>query len=90
MAVETGISPCAGKGLILQLQMLLCIIEFPRQAKITDVEDISSLPKPHQEVVWLDVAMKKAFIVDVLESRNGLIRYKENGLERETSAAISE
>lgn len=41
---------------------------FLGQAKIDDVDQVSLLPEPHQEVIGLHVSVDKVLGVDVLDS----------------------
>lgn len=41
---------------------------FLGQAKVDDVDQVSLLPEPHQEVIGLHVSVDKVLGVDVLDS----------------------
>lgn len=41
---------------------------FLGQAKIDDVDQVSLLPEPHQEVIGLHISVDKVLGVDVLDS----------------------
>lgn len=70
--------------------MSLGIAELLGHAKVDRVQHIALSATAHEEIVWLDIAMQKAFAVYVLNSRDGLFGYQEDGLQRETSAAVVE
>lgn len=52
------------------------------QSEVDSVKSIAMLTGSHDKVIWLDIAVKKAFRVDILDLRDGLVRNKEDSLER--------
>jgi len=86
VSVDRGISGSAGKVLVLSIRdmevglgvaVLLC------EAEVDNVDLVASLADAHQEVVGLDIAVDEGLGVDVLDTRNELVRQEEDGLERE-------
>lgn len=88
--VETGVSSGATKGATCQSLILIFVDDLHRQTEVDSMKYISLLASPHRKVFWLYIAMDIAFLVDVLESRNGLVGDEEGGLERKPSATIVE
>ena len=90
MGVYAGITSRARQILILTvwdmevgfwITVLLC------KTKVNDVDLISTLSDPHQEVVGLNVAVNEGLGVDVFNTRDELICKEQDGLQRELSIA---
>ena len=71
MGVDTGVSGRAGQCLVLAVRYVLVspgVAVLLGQTKVDDVHQVSLLAQPHQEVVWLHVAVDKVLGVNVLQS----------------------
>jgi hypothetical protein len=88
--VDTRVANGAPKPKTFDIFMPFGIPEFLSQAEIDGIKYISSLPNPHQEIVWLDIAMEEALGMDIFDSRNGLVGDEEDGLERKLSITVVE
>lgn len=88
MIIEAGVSTCATEGAAVPLPSSVRIAKLLCQAEVNSIKYISLLANSHEEIIWLNIAMEKAFGMDVLDSRDGLVGDKEDSLERETSVAI--
>lgn len=71
MCVNRGVARCASQVLVLPVRdVLVCagITVLLGQSKVNDVHQVALLPKPHQEVVRLDIPMDEILGVDVLNA----------------------
>lgn len=71
MCVYRGVARCARQILVLPVRdVLVCagITVLFGQAKVNDVDQVSLLAQPHQEVVRLDISMDEILGVDVLDA----------------------
>lgn len=76
MSVDGRIAGSSRQVLILtvwNVKVRLRVTIFLCQSKVDDIDLISTLPNPHQEVVRLDITMDKRFGVNVLDTGNELI-----------------
>lgn len=90
MIVDACIPPGAAQWEAFYVLATLGITELLGEAKIDRVECVSLLTNPDQEVVRLDIAVEEALQVNLLYSGDCLVGDKEDGLERELSAAVVE
>ena len=60
---------------------------FLRQPKVYQEELVAVPPNPHQEVVWLDVAVDEVLVVDILDPPDHLVGQHEDGLHGEPPGA---
>lgn len=73
MCVDRCVACCARQVLVLPVRdVLVCagITVLFSQAKVYDVNQVSLLAKPHQEVVRLHIPMDEILGVDVLNTTN--------------------
>lgn len=73
MSVNGGIAGSASQVLILTIRdVLMCagVTILLGQAKVYDVDQVSLLAKPHQEIIRFNVSMNEVFGVYVLDSAN--------------------
>lgn len=76
MSVDGGITGSSGQILVLtvwNVEVRLWVTVFLCQAEIDDIDLVSTLPNPHEEVVRLDITVDKRLGVDVLDTGNELI-----------------
>ena len=55
---------------VWNVEVSLRVAVFLCQSEVDDIDLISTLSNPHQEVVRLDITMDEGFGVDVLDTRN--------------------
>lgn len=73
MSIDAGISSGSGQVFVLavrNVEVSLRVTVLLSQAEVDDVDLISSFANPHQEVVWLDVAVDERLGVNVLDTRD--------------------
>lgn len=71
VGVDGGITGSSGQVLVLSVRDVkvgLRIAILLGQAKVNNVDLVSSLSNTHQEVVWLDITVDEALGMDVLNS----------------------
>ena len=76
MSVDGRITGSSGQVLVLtvwNVEVRLRVTVFLCQSKVDDVDLISTLPNPHQEIVRLDITMDEGLGVDVLDAGDELI-----------------
>lgn len=90
MCIDRGISCGASQVFVLAVRNMKVSLRVPvllGQAKINDVDLIATLTNAHQKVIGFDVAMDKAFGMDVLDSGDELVGKKKNCLQRKFAVA---
>lgn len=73
MSVNGGVAGSASQVLILTIRdVLMCagVTILLSQAKVYDVDQVSLLAKPHQEIIRFNVSVNEVLGVDVLDSAN--------------------
>lgn len=73
MRVDRGIAGSASQVLILTIRnVLMCagVTVLFGQAEVYDVDQVSLLAKPHQEIIRFNVSVNEVLGVDVLDSAN--------------------
>ena len=88
MIVEACISAGATNGTTIQSPVPLSVAELLGQAKVDSVHYITLSAAVHEEIVWFDIPMQKAFAVNVLDPRDGLVGHGEDGPQRKLSATV--
>lgn len=76
MSVDGCIASSSRQVLVLtvgNVEVGLRVAVFLCQSKVDDIDLISTLPYPHQEVVRLDITMNEGFGVNVLDTGDELI-----------------
>ena len=61
------------------------VSELLCQPKVDQEQLVAVPPDPHQEVVWLDVAMDEVFVVHILHPPNHLVCQHQDSLHSESS-----
>jgi hypothetical protein len=90
MSIDTCITSSTSKVLVLtvwDVEMSFWVTVFLGQTEINDIDLVATFPNAHQEVVRFDVAVNERFGVNVLDTRDELIRQKQNGLQGEFAIA---
>ena len=90
MSVDAGISSRPRQVLVLtvwDVEMGLRVAVFLGQTKVNHIDLVSAFPNPHQEVVRLDITMDERLGMDVLDSRDELVRKKQDSLQGEFAVA---
>ena len=93
MSVETGVA-CSARELLVVLvrNVPTCSGVFVAlgQAEVNDVDYVLLLAEADQEVVWLDVAMKEAILVNEFDTLQHLDCQHEHRFVRELLPAVFE
>ena len=76
MSVDRCITSSSRQVLVLavwNVEVGLRVAVFLCQSEVDDIDLISTLPYPHQEIVRLDITMNEGFGMNVLDTRDELI-----------------
>lgn len=90
MGVETGVAGSAREALIKPDGD---VMEIPRiavplgQTKVNQIDMLLVISKSHHKVIWLDIAMDKVFVMDVLDPLDHLVSQHQDSLEAKPSMA---
>ena len=90
MGVDAGVASSTRQVLVLavwNVEVGLRITVLLREAKVDDVDLVTTLTNAHQEVVRLDVTVNEGLGVDVLNAGDELVGEEENRLQRELAIA---
>ena len=90
MGIDTRIAGGARQILVLtvwDMEVGLGVAVLLGQAKIDDIDLVTSLSDAHQEVVRLDVPMNERLGMDILDPGDELIREQKHRFQRELAVA---
>lgn len=88
MGVQRGITSGASQVFVISVRNVRPIflkILFG-EPKVDDVDFGRFFPSSNHKVIWLDIPMKVAFILNVLNSLNHLVTDHERGFEVKSSS----
>jgi uncharacterized protein YuzE len=91
MGVNGGVSRGSSQIFMLTIPNMLMgsrITIFFGESKINDINEIFTLAKANQEIIWFDIAMNEIFGVDIFQASNQLISKHNDGFQREASVAV--
>jgi hypothetical protein len=90
VGVDTSVTSSTGQVLVLtvwNVEVSLGVTVLLGQAKVNNIDLVSTLANAHEEVVGLDVAVDERLGVNVLDAGDELIGQEEDRLERELAVA---
>ena len=90
VGVDTGVASGTGQVLVLtvrDVEVSLGVTVLFGQAKVDNVDLVSTLADTHEEVIGLNVTVDEGLGVDVLDAGDKLVGQEEDGLQRELAVA---
>ena len=90
MSIDTRITGSTCQVFVLavrDVEVSLWVTVFLSQAKVNNIDLISTLPNTHEKVVRLDITVDEGFGVDVFNTRNKLVSQEQHRLQRELPVA---
>lgn len=88
--VNGSIASCASQVLVLtvrNVEVCLRVSVLLSQAKVDDVDLVTTFANTHEEVVRLDITVDKGFGMNVLDTGDKLVGQEEYCLQRELAVA---